>query len=215
MKWVVVWAGILMLSMCGSTRSAAPPTGDEPTGATVAEESTTTSSFTTTSTSTTTTVPPSTMLPEGPPDLSGIWDATKIVGGKTEEGTVLISQAGSSFTLSFSDGFECRPADACEFDGTVSAISDPESGEMMYVWMASNSGRADDEGGTFETSFGIMSFSDTYPEGDSSELPATIDPSTKQEVDTSDFYIGLGQSVYRGGGQTMVWDGYLLLMPSG
>ena len=128
---------------------------------------------------------------------------------------MLISQAGSSFTLSFSDGFECRPADACEFDGTVGISFDPESDEAIYVWMASNSGRADDKGGTYETSFGITSLSDAYPEGDSSELPAPVDPSTKQEVDTSGFYVGIGQSVYRGGGQTMAWDGYLLLRPSG
>lgn len=203
----MVLVGVLVLSMCGCTNSAAPPTGDEPTDTTAVEESTTTAE------PATTTQPPTTTQPEEVPDLSGIWNGTKIVGGKTETGTVLISQSGLTFTLEFSDGFECRPADACDFDGTVGMVSDPESGELTYVWMASNAGSVGDDGGTYESSFGIQSFADAYPEDDDPELPASVDILSGGEVDTSDYYVGFGQSIFRGEGQEMEWEGYLLLQP--
>ncbi len=206
MKWAMVMVGVLVLSMCSSTESAAPPTGDESTDTTVVEESTTSTE------PTTTTEPPTTTQPEEVPDLSGVWHGTKVVGGQTEEGTVLISQAGMTFTMEFSDGFECRPADACEFDGTVGMASDPESGELTYVWMASNAGSVAD-GGTYESSFGLQSFSDTYPEGDDPELPASVDPVTGEEPDTSGMYVGFGTSIFRGGGEEMEWETYLLLQP--
>jgi len=220
MKWAMVLVGTAVVATVVVVGAVVVITQeDNPTSAsaayepTTAPEPTTADESTTTTASTTTTESPTTTLPEEVPDLSGVWHGTKVVGGQTEEGTVLISQKGMTFTLEFSEGFECRPADACEFDGTVGMASDPDSGDLFYVWMASNSGRADDDGGTYESSFGITSFSDAYPEGDSSELPASVDPSTGEEVDTSDFYVGIGQSVYSGGGQTMEWDGYLLLQP--
>lgn len=206
MKWAMVMVGVLVLSTCSSTESAEPPTGDEPTGTIVVEESTTSTE------PTTTTEPPTTAQPEEVPDLSGIWDGTKIVGGRTERGTVLISQTGMTFTLSFSEGFECDPADACEFDGTVAVLSDPDSGDLTYLWMASNAGSVAD-GGTYESSFGLQSFSDTYPEGDDPELPASVDPLTGEEPDTSDMYVGIGQSIFRGEGLEMEWETYLLLQP--
>ena len=231
MKWAMVLAGILVLSMCSSTKSAAPPTGDEPASTTVAEESTTT-----TSTSTTTTEPPTTTPPEEAPDLSGDWQGTKVAGGKTEEGTVTISQTGLTFTLSFSDGFECRPADSCKFYGTVEVLEN-DDGDTMYLWLANNGGSAGTDGGTYETFFGLQAYSDVYPEDDGSELPAsvdivtgeevvvsggegddyelpeTVDILTKEGVDTSGFFLGIGQSVFRGGGQEKEWEIYVLLRP--
>lgn len=222
MKWAMVLVGTTVVAtivVVGAvvviTQEDKPATATAAYQSTTAPESTTADESTTTTASTATTEPTTTTQSQEVPDLSGVWHATKIVGGQTEEGTVLISQAGTTFTLEFSDGFRCQPAAACEFDGTVGMLSDPDSGELTYVWMASNGGSADDEGGTYETSFGIQAYSDTYPEGDDTGLPATVDPSTGGEVDTSGFYVGFGQSIYRADGEEMEWDGYLLLMPSG
>ena len=163
MKWAMVMVGILVLSMCGSTKSAAPPTGDDPASTTVAEESTTTTASTTTTEPTTKTEPPTTTLLEEPPDLSGIWDATlyttvawgdkHCTANAVQEGTVLISQAGMTFDMEFSDGFKCRPASACEFEGTLDWM-DSETG-FCWTWTANNGGAPDEEG----TYFSHISFS--------------------------------------------------------
>lgn len=207
MKWAMVLVGVLVLSMCSSTKSAAPPTGDEPTDTTVVEESTTSTE------PTTTTEPPTTTQPEEVPDLSGIWDGTKTVGGQTERGTVLISQTGMTFTLEFSDGFDCRPADACEFDGTVETLVN-DDGDTTYVWMASNAGRADDEGGTYESFFGFQPFS-AY-DGPTDEI-ALVDLNTGEPMDTSGWYMGVGQSIYHPPppDPDMEWDTHVVLMPFG
>ena len=223
MKWAMVLVGTAVVATVVVVGAVVVITQeDNPTSAniayepTTAPESTTADESTTTTAPTTTTEPPTTTLPGEVPDLSGRWHGTKVVGGQTEEGTVLISQTGMTFVMEFSDGFKCRPADACEFDGTVGMLSDPDSGDSMYVWMASNAGSAGDDGGTYESSFGIQSFSDTYPEGDDSdELPESVDILTKEGVDTSGFYVGFGQSIFRGEGQEITWDGYLLLTPLG
>jgi len=208
MKWAMVLVGILVLSMCSSSESVDTTTAED-------AEITATSTSTSASTTTTTILGggglPTTEPPTDVPDLSGAWQGTKVVGGQTEEGTVLISQTGMTFTLEFSDGFSCRPADACEFDGTVGMLSDPDSGDLTYVWMASNAGSVGDDGGTYESSFGIQSFSDSYPEGDDSELPASVDLLTGGDVDTSDYYVGFGDSTFRGDGEEMGWETYLLL----
>jgi hypothetical protein len=196
--------------MCSSTKSAAPPTDDESTTTSVVDESTTTTEPTTTTES------PTTTLPEEVPDLSGIWIGQKTIGGQTEEGTVLISQTEMTFTLSFSEGFECRPADACEFDGTVETLVNDDGTIEGYVWMASNGGPADDEGGTYESFFGLQPFS-AYEGPDDSDVDEIVDPVTREPVDTSDWYMGIGESVYHPPppDPDMVWDGSLLLKPSG
>ncbi|MCL1598758.1 MAG: hypothetical protein M3094_06220 [Actinomycetia bacterium] len=119
-----------------------------------------------------------------------------------------------TFTLSFSEGFKCRPADACEFDGTVETLVN-DDGDTIYVWMARNSGRADDEGGTYETFFGLQPFS-VYDGPADTALPLA-DLVTGEPIDTSSWYMGVGQSVYHPPppDPDMVWDGHLVLMPSG
>jgi hypothetical protein len=196
--------------MCSSTKSAAPPTDDESTTTSVVDESTTTTEPTTTTES------PTTTLPDEVPDLSGIWIGQKTIGGQTEEGTVLISQTEMTFTLSFSEGFECRPADACEFDGTVETLVNDDGTIEGYVWMASNGGPADDEGGTYESFFGLQPFS-AHEGPDDSDVDEIVDPVTREPVDTSDWYMGIGESVYHPPppDPDMVWDGSLLLKPSG
>ena len=219
MKWAMVLVGTAVVAtvvVVGVVVVIAQE--DNPTSAnaayqpTTAPEPTTADESTTTTASTTTTESPTTTQPEEVPDLSGVWHGTKQIGGQPEEGTVLISQTGLTFTLSFSDGFKCRPADACEFFGTVEILEN-DYGETMYMWMARNGGVADDEGGTYETFFGLQPFS-AY-DGDPDVVPM-IDLVTGEPVDTSGFYFGPGQSVYHHPPDPDIeWEGTFLLEPLG
>ncbi|MEA2009286.1 MAG: hypothetical protein U9N78_01120, partial [Actinomycetota bacterium] len=187
MKWAMVLVGTAVVAtivVVGAvvviTQEDKPATATAAYQSTTAPESTTADESTTTTASTATTEPTTTTQSQEVPDLSGVWHATKTMGGQPEEGTVLISQTGMTFTLSFSDGFECRPADACEFDGVVEVLEN-DDGETMYVWMASNSGVADDKGGTYETFFGLQPFS-AY-DGPDDAIPL-VDINTGEEKDT-------------------------------
>jgi hypothetical protein len=84
-------------------------------------------------------------------DLTGSWQgeltqvgATGVCGSMPAQlGEVIIDQARSSFTMAFGEGFQCNPAQACEFEGTN------EGGE----YQATNGGPADSEGGVYLSSF--------------------------------------------------------------
>jgi hypothetical protein len=188
MKWTMVLVGVLVLSMCSSAKSTDPTVGDEPTTATIADESTTTTEPPTTTASTSTT------QPEVVPDLSGVWSGEKWVDGQIETGTVLISQVGMTFTLSFSEGFRCQPDHACEFDGTVETLTNDDGTVAGYVWMAANSGVADKEGGTYESFFGLQPASDA-PDTDLTG-PANVDLVSGEEKEPVDMYMGDGESIY-------------------
>ncbi len=87
--------------------------------------------------------------PATPYDLTGIWKGQLSGVGSTgpcpatppQQGTVLIEQIGTVFTMLFDEGFECAPAGACEFAGTV----DDEE------YLCSNTGVADSEGGLYSS----------------------------------------------------------------
>jgi hypothetical protein len=221
MKSPMVLAGVLLISMCGCATSAEPSAdgapgaaGDEPAAAT--DLPTTTPPTTSGSPTTATDEPaaatdlPTTTQPSAVPDLSGVWHATKVVSGRTEQGTVLISQSGMAFTLSFAEGFQCQPADACEFSGTVEALKNDDGTTSGYVWMASNGGPADDDGGTYESFFGLQPAS-AY--GLDEDVP-TVDLVTGENVDLSHAYMGDGESRYHHPGYPdMVWATQLWIYP--
>lgn len=91
-------------------------------------------------------------------NLTGIWDGILthelVEGGcpptPTQQGTVLIEQTGSAFTMEFSDGFDCSPLEACDFTGTVEGMN----------YSATNGGIADNAGGTYTTSLTLTAMSD-------------------------------------------------------
>lgn len=96
-------------------------------------------------------------------NLTGIWDGLlthELVSGgcpptPTQQGTVLIEQIGSAFTMQFSDGFDCSPSEACDFQGTVEGAN----------YSATNGGIADSEGGTYTTTLTITAMSDESAQG--------------------------------------------------
>ena len=186
---------ILLLSMCacaGSDDSAT--SGREPGSSTTAVSPSTTS--TTAPQETTVTSEPPTTLPTGEvPDLSGVWDGELTGETQPQSGTVLISQGGMAFSLQFSEGFECRPADACDFDGVVETVEDEDGVVVGYSWLAGNTGVADDEGGTFESQF---------------RLAQAIDPEDLAPI--PDVYEGAGHSEYHHpSGQEIAWDTYVII----
>lgn len=83
-------------------------------------------------------------------DLSGTWRAilspTSSSGpcppGRLQVGNATIAQTGRDFNLAMGAGFDCRPAGACVFQGTVDGVR----------YTASNSGTADNEGGRYANS---------------------------------------------------------------
>ena len=91
-------------------------------------------------------------------DLTGIWNGLlthELVEGPcpptpTQQGTVLIEQTGSTFTMQFDEGFDCNPAEACDFAGTVDGVN----------YAATNGGIADSEGGTYTTTLNMTAISD-------------------------------------------------------
>lgn len=106
-------------------------------------------------------------------DLTGTWRAilspTSSSGpcpaGRFQMGTATISQSGTGFNLNMGAGFDCRPAGACAFQGTVDGVR----------YTASNSGTADGEGGKYANSIvmdastkdvvqGFLSSTYTHPE---------------------------------------------------
>jgi len=105
-------------------------------------------------------------------DLSGVWRAmlmpVSVSGdcpaGRAQQGTATIQQSGSSFSLALA-GFDCRPAGACSFQGTVEGVR----------YTASNGGVADGEGGRYaneivmdadseQVAQGFLSSSYTHPQ---------------------------------------------------
>ncbi len=153
MKWAMVLVGILVLSMCSNGVSVNTTTAED-------VEITTTSTSTSTSTTTTTTMilggggfPTTEAPPEDLYDLTGVWDAvfaqTLVSGDKhckvspVQQGIVQIHRTGSTFTLSLEDGFDCRPPEACKFEGTV-------EGEC---YLATNGGVEDTSEGTYTSEF--------------------------------------------------------------
>lgn len=91
-------------------------------------------------------------------DLTGVWNGILthelVEGGcpptPTQQGTVLISQTDSTFTMEFSDGFDCNPLEACDFSGTVDGMN----------YTAANGGVADSAGGTYNSSLTLTASSD-------------------------------------------------------
>lgn len=83
-------------------------------------------------------------------DLTGTWRAilspTSSSGpcpaGRFQTGTATIAQSGTGFNLTMGAGFDCRPAGACTFQGTVDGVR----------YTASNGGLADEEGGKYANS---------------------------------------------------------------
>lgn len=195
MKRVTVLPVVLAVSLCGCGESVAPAGVD----GVIATTSVAPTSSTTMPEETTVTSEPSTSVPDDMvPDLSGIWDG--VLSGQTrpQSGTVLISQSESAFTLQFSEGFECQPAEACDFDGIVETIEDEDGVVVGYSWMAANSGVADDEGGTFESQF---------------RLQQAIDPEDLATI--PDVYEGPGHSEYHGPSGDIAWDTYVVLTRRG
>lgn len=101
--------------------------------------------------------------PEASVNLTGIWNGIlshELVEGPcpatpTQQGTVLLEQTGSTFTMQFDEGFTCSPAGACDFTGTV-------EGENFT---ASNGGIADNEGGQYTTTLAMNAMSDESVQG--------------------------------------------------
>jgi len=193
--WVLV--GALLLGACSTGAPADDGEGaGAPTTPTTAAESTTSStdaSTTTSSTVATTTTEPASDIP----DLSGVWDAQLRGQTRPQDGTVIISQVGSVFSLVFEVGFECAPAAACAFDGVVEPIED-DGAVVGYSWCASNGGSADEEGGTYTSSFCIQQ---------------SVDLETGAPVDDS--FEGAGHSKYEHPDGTMEWDTYVILTRRG
>jgi hypothetical protein len=98
-------------------------------------------------------------------DLSGVWTFTMesvLVSGPcppnppVEKGTATISQSGTSFSLTFGGGADCNPPSACVFnDGVVSGA----------LYTISNSGAADNEGGTFSNTLTFTAISAKLAKG--------------------------------------------------
>lgn len=94
-------------------------------------------------------------------NLTGIWEGVlthEAVEGECpptpgQQGTVLISQEGTSFTMEFDEGFDCDPIEACAFTGEVSGLE----------FTASNGGVITSDGGTYTTT---MTLAAASPEGD-------------------------------------------------
>ena len=194
MKWVMVLVWVVALAACSSSERVNPAIGGESPETTVTKESSTTALAEET---TTTTEAPTTTQPVDVPDLSGVWDAELLVRGQPQRGTVLISQVGMAFNLLFSEGFDCRPADACESDGTVKAIED-EGAVVGYHWSAANEGVADDEGGTYEAWF---------------LLQQAFDLETDELI--VDVFEGSGESAYRHPEGDTEWGTYLTITRRG
>jgi len=150
MKWAMVLVGILVLSMCSNGESV---------NTTTAEDAEITTTSTSTSTTTTTTIlgggglPTTEVPPEDLYDLTGVWDAvfaqTLVSGNEhckvspVQQGIVRIHRTGSTFTLSLEDGFDCRPPEACKFEGTVEGA----------CYLATNGGVEDISKGTYTSEF--------------------------------------------------------------
>ncbi len=90
-------------------------------------------------------------------DWTGAWSCSKTsrsTGGMcppapSEKGTCTIAQSGEGITLTFSEGFRCRPAEACILEGSMSGAT----------LKAKNSGSADSEGGVYASSVEITASS--------------------------------------------------------
>ncbi len=131
-KSVILFVSLILLTACGPAVDIAP---DEEAAPVETEESA-----------------------EAAVDLTGIWNGLlshELVEGPcpstpTQEGTVLIEQTGSTFTMQLSEGFDCDPLEACDFAGTVDGMN----------YSATNGGIADDEGGTYTTTLNMTAISD-------------------------------------------------------
>jgi hypothetical protein len=193
-KWFVGVVVVLLLSMCacaGPDDSA--PGGQEPGSSTTTVSPSTTR--TTVPQETTVASEPSTTLPTVEvPDLSGVWDGELTGETQPQSGTVLISQDGMAFSLQFSEGFDCRPDDACDFDGVVEPVEDEDGVVVGYSWLAGNAGVADDEGGTYESQF---------------RLAQAIDPEDATLI--PDVYEGAGHSEYHHPSGEIAWDTYVII----
>ncbi len=81
-----------------------------------------------------------------PCDICGTWDFAKAPVSNTgpcpvmpaEQGTATVTKTGAAYGLSIS-GVTCAPATACVFTGT----------DVDTAYVFTNSGAADDQGGTF------------------------------------------------------------------
>jgi len=106
--------------------------------------------------------------PQDDLDLSGTWTGTLSQSSQTgpcppmpgQEGVVFIEQSGESLTIQFGEGFDCNPAEACVFSGTIDA------GTVT----AANAGSADSEGGQYSSSMTLHAESDKVVQGIGSSL---------------------------------------------
>ncbi len=187
MKWVALLAGAVVLSMCSGGTPANPPVTSESTTSTT-EASSTSSSLATTTTQAAFSIP----------DLSGVWDGVLEGQTRPQQGTVLISQEGNTFSLQLSEGFDCSPPEACDFEGVANSTVDDQTGTLVLSWCAGNSGAADNEGGTYESEFCLQQ---------------SIDLATGEMIDDS--YEGPGHSKYEHPDGSMEWDTYLTITRRG
>lgn len=101
-------------------------------------------------------------------DMSGSWTGTLTQSSQTgscppmpdQAGIVLIEQNDKILTIQFGEGFDCNPAEACVFSGTIDA------GTVT----AANAGFADSEGGQYSSSMTLHAESDKVVQGIGSSL---------------------------------------------
>jgi hypothetical protein len=90
-------------------------------------------------------------------DLTGAWNCSKTSrltsgvcpSGPSEKGVCTIARSGEGFTLTFSDGFRCSPAEACVLEGTLSGAT----------FKGARSGASDSEGGVYASSVEVTASS--------------------------------------------------------